>query len=209
MSDDEPDLELLQLLRKSLGLDGGSRLDPPRITVLEDAKFVYDNSVDVALDMQGTRETAKSIYASMLGKGYDCKQWRQHELHPKAQDASTVEFIFTMDLLNFSFWSSHEPASERFAVEYRGSTWQGYWSLVASLQRAIEAGLPITQATFWIDEEKCSDDVLKNVFRSCTAEDMPMLSERISILREAGHVLNEVLPIATILRDCADEGSAL
>ena len=34
--------------------------------------------------------------------------------------------------------------------------------------------------------------MLKDVFRSSTAEEMPMLEERLAILREAGQVLYEV-----------------
>jgi len=46
-----------------------------------------------------------------------------------------------MDLLNFSFWSEL-PDDERFAIEYRGKRWTGYWSLVAALQRALDDGEP-------------------------------------------------------------------
>lgn len=52
---------------------------------------------------------------------------------------STVAFIFTMDLLNFSFWSE-KGAEEKVSIEYKGKTWTGYWSLVAALQRALEEG---------------------------------------------------------------------
>jgi hypothetical protein len=53
-------------------------------------------------------------------------------------------------------------------------------------------GIPITSSDFWQNEEECPDDVLKHVFRSCTQEEMPLLSERIACLREAGKVLYEV-----------------
>jgi hypothetical protein len=53
---------------------------------------------------------------------------------------STVAFIFTMDLLNFSFWSEEEE-DERFSIEYKGKKWTGYWSLVAALQRALDEGM--------------------------------------------------------------------
>ena len=192
MSDDEPDHELLDLLRKSLGIDGGEAPSPPTIRVLEDAEFVKDNATVVALDMQGTKAAASKIYALMQEKGYGFQQWRAHELHPKAQDSSTVDFIFVLDLLNFSFWSSSSDSSQVFAVEYNGKIWTGYWSLVAALQRALAEDIPITTPSFWIDEERCNEDLLKNIFRSCNAEGMPMLQERIDCLREAGYVLQEV-----------------
>jgi len=53
-------------------------------------------------------------------------------------------------------------------------------------------GIPITDPHFWQDEEECTLDVLKQVFRSCTDEEMPLLEERLACLREAGRVLYEV-----------------
>ncbi len=110
---------------------------------MRDAEFVYDNSIDVALDMRSTKNAAAAIFAQMEQKNYSTANWADSELHPKSRDESTVSFIFTMDLLNFSFWSE-KPDAERFAVSYRDQRWTGYWSLVASLQRALdEGGLPL------------------------------------------------------------------
>ena len=148
MSDDEPDFELLELLRKSLGINDDSAAGPAETRVLESAEYVYDNSVDVAIDMQGTKAAAATIWRSMQEEGYDFKAWSQHELHPKAKDESTVNFIFTMDLLNFSFWSDYTNKAKRFVVEYAGKRWTGYWSLVAALQRALEEG-PNTKHIVW------------------------------------------------------------
>jgi len=142
MSDDDADPALVELLRKSLGLgDGGPATPPPAETkVLEGARHVYDNAIDVALDPDKTREAAETIWSRMQEKGYSTKTWSEHELHPKSKDESTVDFIFTMDLLNFSFWSDTTDESKRFAIEYRGKRWTGYWSLVAALQRALDEG---------------------------------------------------------------------
>ncbi|KAM5433546.1 hypothetical protein MferCBS31731_007052 [Microsporum ferrugineum] len=191
--DDGPDLELLELLRQSLGLGGrpSKTPQPAETKVLEGAKYVFDNSLDVALDPKGTRRAAETIWKTMQEKEYSTESWSAHELHPKAKDESTVDFIFTMDLLNFSFWSDELDASKRFAVDYRGRKWTGYWSLVAVLQRALDEEIPITSPDFWRDEVECTDDVLRHVFRSATDEEIPLLQERIACLREAGTVLYE------------------
>lgn len=138
MSDDEADPELLDFLRQHFQKVS---LAPkiPETQVLEGAEYVYDNSIDVALDYQSTKAAAAMIYDQMQKKEYSTKTWSAHELHPKTKDESTVAFIFTMDLLNFSFWSEKND-DERFAVEYKGKKWTGYWSLVASLQRALDEG---------------------------------------------------------------------
>lgn len=139
MSDDEVDVELLELLRESLGLGKKKTTAPPETKVLQGAKYIFDNSIDVALDPKKTKEAAQIIRNLMRQKHYSTETWTSHELHPKSKDEATVDFIFTMDLLNFSFWSERDEAS-RFAIEYRGKRWTGYWSLVAALQRALDEG---------------------------------------------------------------------
>jgi hypothetical protein len=138
MSDDEVDTELLALLRQHV-LGSNVRSEVPETHVLESAEYVYDNSIDVALDTKSCKAAAVMIYEQMQKKEYSTETWSSHELHPKAKDQSTVDFIFTMDLLNFSFWSEKNE-EERFAIEYKGKKWTGYWSLVAALQRALDEG---------------------------------------------------------------------
>lgn len=106
MSDDEVDEDLLALLRKSLGIGENNAPKPAKTGVLEDAEYIYDNSTDVALDMRGTKAAAASIWSLIQEKDYGTRDWSKHELHPKAKDETTVDFIFLMDLLNFSFWSA-------------------------------------------------------------------------------------------------------
>src|SRR5271155_4914465 len=130
MSDDEADPELLELLRQHLRGNVPKPVEP-ETHVLDGAEYVYNNAIDVALDSQSTRAAAAMIYEQMQKKEYSTKTWSSHDLHPKAKDESTVAFIFTMDLLNFSFWSE-KAHDERFAIEYKGTKWSGYWSLVAA-----------------------------------------------------------------------------
>lgn len=138
MSDDEADPELLALLRQHL--EGGQKgPEIPETHVLEGAEYIADNAIDVMLDMRSTKAAAATIYEQMLKKEFSTANWSAHELHPKAKDESTVAFIFTMDLLNFSFWSERSE-EDRFAIEYKGRRWTGYWSLVAALDRALDEG---------------------------------------------------------------------
>lgn len=145
MSDDEePDLSLLALLRQSLAITSNPSTSPPipETGVLPSAEYIYNNSIDVAIDASSTKRAATTIYALMESKQYSTQSWSAHDLHPKAKDEATLDFIFTMDLLNFSFWP--DRSEERpFAVEYREKRWTGYWSLVACLQRAVDEGTSV------------------------------------------------------------------
>jgi Potential Queuosine, Q, salvage protein family len=138
MSDDEADPELIALLRQHL-LGVSNEPTPADTKVLQNAEYVCDNSIDVAIDSTCTKAAAETIWQQMKLKEYSTKTWSTHSLHPQGKDESTVDFIFTMDLLNFSFWSEL-PVESRYAVEYKGERWTGYWSLVAALQRALEEG---------------------------------------------------------------------
>ncbi|KAL9583860.1 MAG: hypothetical protein Q9212_002458 [Teloschistes hypoglaucus] len=189
MSDSEPDEELLEFLRKSLGINGRNANKAPDTKVLKDAEYIYDHSIDVALDTYGTKAAAAAIWQLMQEKEYSFKTWSEHSLHPKSRDESTVNFIFLIDLLNFCFWSEQSDHTQRFAVEYQGSRYTGYWSLVAAIHRALEEDILITTPSSWVEGTGYSDEVLSHVFRSATAEPIPLLDERIRCIREAGRIL--------------------
>lgn len=137
-SDDEIDEELQTLLRQALA-NGLSTKATPRSAVLGDAEFVYDHAIDVAIDMSSTKAAADLMYQTMQEQNFSRQTWSEHELHPKDRNAATVNFIFTMDLLNFSFW--HDNLKEPpFLVEYGEKKWSGYSSLLAVLWRALAEG---------------------------------------------------------------------
>ncbi|KAG0334324.1 hypothetical protein BG000_008416 [Podila horticola] len=105
--------------------------------------------------------------------------------------------IFLVDLWNFSFWSQVDiddtgvPHPERYRVTLDGVGYTGYWSMVAAVNRALREGIPITTPEFFASEEKLPDSEIERIFRSDTKEQIPLLKERIRILREAGRVLVE------------------
>ncbi|KAL8861728.1 MAG: hypothetical protein Q9178_001929 [Gyalolechia marmorata] len=191
MSDSEPDEELLNLLRQSLGLHGNPSSKAHDTQVLKGAEYVYNHSIDVALDSYGTKAAATQIWNLMQEKKYSFRTWSEHSLHPKEKDEATVNFIFLMDLLNFCFWSKTSDPQQRFAIEYHGQRWTGYWSLVAAIHRALEEDIPITTPSFWTNNIECTDELLIHVFRSATPEPIPLLNERMSCIREAGRIIKE------------------
>lgn len=135
--EEEPDYELLALLRAH----GAAPPPPPKpdTGVLKSAEYIFDHALDVALQREHIIEAADTIWFAMQSRGYSTETWSQHELHPKEKNEETLNFIFTMDLLNFSFWSELTE-DKRFCVLYHGKRWTGYWSLVALLQRALDEG---------------------------------------------------------------------
>jgi len=90
-----------------------------------------------------------------------------------------------VDTLNFAFWSDSEVL---FTVEHKGKKYSGYWSLCAAINRALEEGIPITDAEYMAS---VTAEQMQHIFRSATAEEIPLFAERVEVLREAGRVLLE------------------
>ncbi|KAJ7068537.1 hypothetical protein C8F01DRAFT_613525 [Mycena amicta] len=88
--------------------------------------------------------------------------------------------------------------------------WTGYWSLVAALNRglqtrfffglrlqgsyapeALQESIPIIDPQFYSSETLCPDSLIEHVFRPAEgcAEPIPLLAQRISIMREVGFIL--------------------
>ncbi|KAF1821797.1 uncharacterized protein K489DRAFT_321796 [Dissoconium aciculare CBS 342.82] len=194
MSDDELDLELLALLRQSLGIKDKTDEISRDTGILDDARYIYNNAIDVSISMYGTKDAAAVLNSKMRERSYSFDDWTKLELHPRLSDGfdeiDVINFVWTLDLLNFSFWSDL-PEDERFQVDYRNQRWTGYNSLVACLRRALDAQIPITTPRFWQDR-RCTDDLLRHIFRSATHEEMPLLDERITILRQTSLQLSKV-----------------
>eukprot|EP00158_Paraphelidium_tribonemae_P002370 Partr_v1_DN25311_c0_g1_i4_m21675 putative Chromosome 9 open reading frame 64 len=95
--------------------------------------------------------------------------------------------IFLVDLLNFSFFSSQQP---EYSVTLDGTRYTGYWTLCASINRSLNAGIPISSPSYFAD---ISNHDASLVFRSDNEAEIPMLEERCLIMRQAGSVLRDVL----------------
>lgn len=105
-------------------------------------------------------------------KPYDTSTWATHPLHPKTRSAEVVDWIFLVDLLNFSFFSDETDVDKQFYVTYKEEKFTGYWSLCAAVNRALDAGIPITSPSFW---READDEMLWEIFRGEGVEPLPLL----------------------------------
>uniref|UniRef100_A0A8C5NTX5 Queuosine 5'-phosphate N-glycosylase/hydrolase n=1 Tax=Jaculus jaculus TaxID=51337 RepID=A0A8C5NTX5_JACJA len=154
---------------------------PPR----ESARYVAENSRDVVVDRAGVRRAAAMLRAAAAE--WRVEDWKAlHELNPRAADEAALNWVFVVDALNFSFWS--EQAERQCLVTYRGKAYSGYWSLCAAVNRALDAGIPITSASYYAT---VTLDQIRDIFRSDTDDSMPLIEERHRILNETGKILLE------------------
>ncbi|XP_030065953.1 queuosine 5'-phosphate N-glycosylase/hydrolase isoform X1 [Microcaecilia unicolor] len=153
----------------------------------ESGKFIAENCQDVFIDPEGVRKVAEMLVDKVGNKEITLAGWKSlHELNPQAVDEDAVNWVFVADTLNFSFWS--ETEDHKCLVKYKGETYSGYWALCAALNRALDEGIPITKASYYAT---ITLDQLKHVLHSDTEVPMPLIDERLRVLREAGNILLE------------------
>jgi hypothetical protein len=175
--------------------------------VIESAEFAVRSTNVVQIDDEGVKKAAQHIHQKLVSESYTPRVWRTHPLHicpPEPYLPSdpltkaTLDWIFLISSLNFSFWSEKESESDRYGVEWRDGwhsekreIWTGYWSLVAALNRALEENIPISSPAFYSSELLCPDSLIEHIFRPSaqSAETMPLLKERIAVMRQVGFIL--------------------
>ncbi len=95
-----------------------------------------------------------------------------------------IDFIMVADSIDTAFtdFSTHE----KFQVDYAGQHWSDSDAEFACLKRAMDAGIPILEGTFL---SKISSAELDKIFEGNIR--MPMLDEKLNVLRQVGTVLAE------------------
>ncbi|KAI0269981.1 hypothetical protein BC834DRAFT_581236 [Gloeopeniophorella convolvens] len=206
--------------------------------VVPSAEFVLKTVDLIQINEDGVTAAARYIGDRLVKDGYTPRTWLTHPLHlcpPEPYDPAhpgtraTLDWIFLISSLNFSFWSRFEGTEDRFGIEWRdawGSELRvvhtGYWSVVAALDRgtctyvsyaaivltksypfpshllndyyvylALEEGIPITDPAFYSSETRCPDSLIDHIFRAApqSKEGVPLLRERIAIMREVGSIM--------------------
>ncbi len=126
----------------------------------------------------------------------------EHPCHYFDDTEESVHWIFALDVLNHCFWP--DPGEPVWTVIYKGEPYSGYWGLAASLKRAQEQGLPVTDPHFL---SGISARDLAEIFSGQGT--IPMFEQRLKNLREAGSIiLSELGGDITSLVDAAS-GSAV
>nr|SVE75268.1 EOG090X0A16 [Daphnia dolichocephala] len=153
----------------------------------ESAAFIASASKDVKLNPVGIKKVASEILQAIASQEFEPNNMMIHSYPlPVAEDASSIEWLFVADALNFSFWALEENA--HYSVELHGKQYTGYMALCAAITKAQEAGIPITCPKYYATVSK---EEVNAIFMSSTGEPIPLPEQRWSILQECGKILNE------------------
>ena len=145
--------------------------------VLETAKSVSEESRLVRIDKQALGRFSRKL----LAKGIELPPWDSHH-HFYDGGKDTVSYLLVLDTLNFCFWPP--PGKAKWGIEYKSEKLSGYYALAASLKKALEAGVPITDAGYLA---QLSFDELKQILGG--RGELQFLRHRLHNLNELGNVL--------------------
>jgi hypothetical protein len=148
--------------------------------VLRSTLPVVQQASHVQLD-PGRVEALASRWAQ---EGWRVPAWNAG-LHFNDGTWRTVNWMLLTDALNFCFWG--DPGQPRWAVEYRGEVYNGYWAETASLLRALDEGRPLWDAAYLSNLNLAE---LSDIFRPAPGVSaIPLLEERLANACEVGRVL--------------------
>ena len=142
--------------------------------VLDSCQQVVAQSCHVSLDQKALTRFAPQLAHSKLAS------W-ELRYHFAGEPERLAHYLLLLDALNFCFWP--EP---RWAIQYQGEKISGYWALAAALKRAFEQGSSLQDAHRLA---RITPEQLRRILGG-TGE-IPLLDERVQILRELGQVLRE------------------
>jgi len=174
-------LSLASNLKGQPAAEGSAAIRPPKdigSPVLASVLPVVEQSRDVRTNVDKIVETAG---------------WMAYEELPMAEFLlpfglgndrnQVVDFVLVSTTLNFAFtdFSTHEV----FQVDFAGRRWWDAEAMFACLKRALDEGVPVLDGRYLRSITRAD---LEKIFRSFTP--LPLLDERVEILRAVGEVLS-------------------
>ncbi|XP_011861248.1 PREDICTED: UPF0553 protein C9orf64 homolog [Vollenhovia emeryi] len=169
------------------------------LTPKESAKLVAGLAKHVFIEQAGVKRLALAVLDGMKTGKIREGNFSSVKIHPKSDDARTVDWIFVLDTLNFSFWT------ETGASKWRVNGETGYFAFCAAVSRAIDEGKPMWDPRYYSQITQWDAEV---IFRGDDNVNIPLLQERINGLHQAGRVLLDKYKgtFAECVKSC--EGSA-
>ncbi|KAL3314487.1 hypothetical protein Ciccas_006900 [Cichlidogyrus casuarinus] len=148
----------------------------------ESAEYIVGLAKHVKYDDEKTEELSQMLFDAIVSKQFGKHSYSSHPMHPKDKTEAQVNWIFFIDLLNFSFWTE-EP---KYCVNFKNENYTGYFALCAALNRAINEGYQLDEPRIF---SEISQEKLAHVLRSNSETEIPLLKERLDCLHQAGHTL--------------------
>ncbi|KAI9291065.1 hypothetical protein K502DRAFT_368746 [Neoconidiobolus thromboides FSU 785] len=164
--------------------------------VAQSAQFIYENSEYVSVNLENVEKFCQKLEADINNVPFNYLNWSFHELNPNPNFKNALEWIFLVDSLNFSFWSDLEINNDinyikkyKYGVLYKGKIYQGYWSLPAVINRALDNGIDLLNFNTILS---MTNEELKQLFYSdysLIEPYPPLIEERIFVMKQISFVM--------------------
>ncbi len=147
---------------------------PDPLGVLSSTLPVVQQATAVRIDLDAVEQLALRV----LHRDFPPPEW-ESDLHWSGDPDATANYVLVLDALNFCFW-----ADPRWTVHFRGERFNGYFALAGALTRALEQGIPLTDAEYLsnIDEPQLASILAGE-------NQIPLLPQRVENLRQVGELL--------------------
>jgi hypothetical protein len=147
--------------------------------VLETARHVAEKSRLVRIN----EEAVVAFSERLSSQEVPIPSWdREH--HFRGDDEATLAYLVALDAINYCFWPP--PGRGKWEISRERSTYSGYYALAVSLKKAIESGMPITDARFLAS---LTIDKVEEILSGRGV--LQLIDRRLDNLRELGRVLLE------------------
>ncbi len=154
-------------------------MPPDPLGVRAATAWVVEQAVHVRID----QTALEALAGQWSAQGTQPPSW-EPKYHFFDGTHRSANWLLALDAVNFSFWA--EDPAERWEVDYEGERLDGYWALAASLKRAVEDGTKLWDANVLAE---LGQGDLYRMFRGRNL--IPLITDRMNNLREAGRVLLE------------------
>lgn len=156
---------------------------PDPFTILASTKAVMENARFVALNRKAVEQTAVEIREYLK----EHSDFRDHGHRLTGDFKTDAQLIFFESMMGFCFWAL--PGKPKWSIELQGGEKvDGWYGVCAAFTRAYEEGVPVTDADFFA---RASEREVRNIFRSETEAEIPLLDRRVAILNENARILKE------------------
>ncbi|KJH46110.1 hypothetical protein DICVIV_07842 [Dictyocaulus viviparus] len=153
------------------------------LSPLDSGRFIMEHANLIKINEEGVQKVARMILDSVNDGSIANTEFTSQVLHPKGEGKSTVDWIFLVDTINFSFWPDK---GSKYEVTYNGIKYTGYFALCAAVNKALALGLNITSAE-WMANARQED--VDQILKSDGGYSIPLLVERVKAINESGSVL--------------------
>jgi hypothetical protein len=109
--------------------------------VLKNAQAATEKSLHVKLDNQAIINFARKLEKEKIV----IPTWNTL-YHFDGKEEALVAYLLVLDSINFCFWPA--LGNPKWEVEYQSEKLSGYFALAASLKKAFESGVPLTNAQY-------------------------------------------------------------